>query len=65
MSQYTATVVWVRPADAPFKDNRYSRAHEWLLLELRPDRLRRLIEDLAHRYILPLLFWIGRRQHAR
>jgi organic hydroperoxide reductase OsmC/OhrA len=29
MSQYTATVVWVRPADAPFKDNRYSRAHEW------------------------------------
>lgn len=29
MSQYTATVVWVRPAEAPFKDNRYSRAHEW------------------------------------
>jgi hypothetical protein len=28
VSQYTATVVWVRPADAPFKDNRYSRAHE-------------------------------------
>jgi organic hydroperoxide reductase OsmC/OhrA len=29
MSQYTATVVWVRQADAPFKDNRFSRAHEW------------------------------------
>ena len=29
MSKYTATVLWVRPADAPFKDNRYSRAHEW------------------------------------
>jgi organic hydroperoxide reductase OsmC/OhrA len=29
MSNYTATVVWTRPADAPFKDNRYSRAHEW------------------------------------
>ena len=29
MSNYTATVVWTRPADTPFKDNRYSRAHEW------------------------------------
>jgi organic hydroperoxide reductase OsmC/OhrA len=29
MHQYTATVVWTRPADAPFKDNKYSRAHEW------------------------------------
>lgn len=29
MHQYTATVVWNRPADAPFKDNKYSRAHEW------------------------------------
>jgi len=29
MSQYTATVVWARAPDAPFKDNRYSRAHEW------------------------------------
>jgi organic hydroperoxide reductase OsmC/OhrA len=29
MSHYTATVIWVRPDDAPFKDNRYSRAHEW------------------------------------
>jgi organic hydroperoxide reductase OsmC/OhrA len=29
MSQYTATVVWTRPPDAPFKDNKYSRAHEW------------------------------------
>jgi organic hydroperoxide reductase OsmC/OhrA len=29
MSHYVATVVWTRPADAPFKDNKYSRAHEW------------------------------------
>ena len=29
MSHYTATVVWVRAPEAPFKDNRYSRAHEW------------------------------------
>jgi organic hydroperoxide reductase OsmC/OhrA len=29
MSTYTATVVWTRPSDAPFKDNKYSRAHEW------------------------------------
>jgi organic hydroperoxide reductase OsmC/OhrA len=29
MSQYTATIVWAREAEAPFKDNRYSRAHEW------------------------------------
>jgi organic hydroperoxide reductase OsmC/OhrA len=29
MSQYTATVVWTRAPDAPFKDNKYSRAHEW------------------------------------
>lgn len=29
MSSYTATVVWTRPPDAPFKDNKYSRAHEW------------------------------------
>jgi organic hydroperoxide reductase OsmC/OhrA len=29
MSNYTATVVWTRGADAPFKDNKYSRAHEW------------------------------------
>jgi organic hydroperoxide reductase OsmC/OhrA len=29
VSQYAATVVWARPADAPFRDNRYSRAHEW------------------------------------
>jgi organic hydroperoxide reductase OsmC/OhrA len=29
MHTYTANVVWTRPADAPFKDNKYSRAHEW------------------------------------
>src|ERR1700741_595621 len=29
MSTYTATVVWNRAPDAPFKDNKYSRAHEW------------------------------------
>ena len=29
MSTYTATVVWSRAAGAPFKDNKYSRAHEW------------------------------------
>lgn len=29
MSTYTATVVWTRAAGAAFKDNRYSRAHEW------------------------------------
>jgi organic hydroperoxide reductase OsmC/OhrA len=29
MSSYVATVVWSRPPDAPFKDNKYSRAHEW------------------------------------
>ena len=26
---YTATVAWQRAADASFKDNKYSRAHEW------------------------------------
>lgn len=29
MHQYTANVTWVRPSDAPFKDNKYSRAHQW------------------------------------
>ena len=29
MSQYVANVVWTRAPDAPFKDNKYSRAHEW------------------------------------
>src|SRR5512139_3339835 len=29
MHIYTATVVWKRVADAPFKDNKFSRAHEW------------------------------------
>jgi organic hydroperoxide reductase OsmC/OhrA len=29
MSTYTATVSWARPAGAAFKDNKYSRAHEW------------------------------------
>jgi len=29
MSVYTATVVWTRPADAVFTDNKYSRGHEW------------------------------------
>jgi organic hydroperoxide reductase OsmC/OhrA len=29
MSNYVATVVWTRASDAPFKDNKYSRAHEW------------------------------------
>jgi organic hydroperoxide reductase OsmC/OhrA len=29
MSMYTATVVWTRPVDALFTDNKYSRAHEW------------------------------------
>jgi organic hydroperoxide reductase OsmC/OhrA len=29
MSTYTATVVWSRPSGAAFKDNKYSRAHEW------------------------------------
>jgi organic hydroperoxide reductase OsmC/OhrA len=29
MSQYLATIVWTRAPDAPFRDNKYSRAHEW------------------------------------
>jgi len=29
MSTYTATVVWARAAGAVFKDNKYSRAHQW------------------------------------
>src|SRR5688572_27913282 len=29
MSTYTATVVWTRPSEARFTDNKYSRAHEW------------------------------------
>lgn len=29
MSTYTATVVWTRPEGAAFKDNKYSRGHEW------------------------------------
>ncbi|MEJ1960522.1 MAG: OsmC family protein [Gammaproteobacteria bacterium] len=29
MSNHIATVVWTRAPDAPFKDNKYSRAHEW------------------------------------
>ena len=29
MSTYTATVAWSRPQGAPFKDNKYPRAHEW------------------------------------
>ena len=29
MANYVATVVWTRAPDAPFKDNKYSRAHEW------------------------------------
>ena len=29
MSTYTATVSWSRPSGAAFKDNKYSRAHEW------------------------------------
>ncbi|MGH8264913.1 MAG: OsmC family protein [Steroidobacterales bacterium] len=29
MSSYTATVIWSRPSGAAFKDNKYSRAHEW------------------------------------
>jgi organic hydroperoxide reductase OsmC/OhrA len=29
MSTYTATVTWTRPPGAPFKDMKFSRAHEW------------------------------------
>ena len=29
MSTYQATIAWRRGADAPFTDNRYSRAHVW------------------------------------
>jgi organic hydroperoxide reductase OsmC/OhrA len=29
MSNHVATVAWQRAPDAPFKDNKYSRAHEW------------------------------------
>ena len=29
MSAHSATVVWERPTGATFKDNKYSRAHEW------------------------------------
>ncbi len=29
MSTHTATIVWTRADDAPFKDNKYSRGHEW------------------------------------
>ena len=29
MSEYTATVRWVRQADEIYRDNRYSRGHTW------------------------------------
>jgi organic hydroperoxide reductase OsmC/OhrA len=29
MSTHSAMVVWERPTGAAFKDNKYSRAHEW------------------------------------
>jgi organic hydroperoxide reductase OsmC/OhrA len=29
MGTYTATVTWTRGADEAFKDNRYSRGHQW------------------------------------
>ncbi len=29
MATHTASVIWERPADARFTDNRYSRAHRW------------------------------------
>ena len=29
MSAHSATVIWERPAGVPFKDNKYSRAHQW------------------------------------
>ncbi len=29
MAEHLATVSWVRPAGAPFTDNKYSRAHRW------------------------------------
>jgi organic hydroperoxide reductase OsmC/OhrA len=29
MGLYTATVAWTRGADEAFKDNRYSRGHQW------------------------------------
>ncbi|OEE35986.1 peroxiredoxin [Vibrio genomosp. F10 str. ZF-129] len=29
MSNYSATVRWVRGKDEPFSDNRYCRAHQW------------------------------------
>ncbi len=29
MATYTATVAWSRGADEPFKDNKYSRGHQW------------------------------------
>lgn len=29
MSAHSATVVWERPAGVTFKDNKYSRAHQW------------------------------------
>ncbi len=29
MATYTATVTWTRGANEPFKDNKYSRGHQW------------------------------------
>ncbi|RME70017.1 MAG: OsmC family peroxiredoxin [Verrucomicrobia bacterium] len=29
MAEHTAQVLWQRPPDAPFTDNRYSRRHVW------------------------------------
>ena len=29
MAQYVATILWQRGADEPFRDNRYSRGHQW------------------------------------
>lgn len=30
MSSHTAKITWTRPQSAPFTDNRYTRAHQWL-----------------------------------
>lgn len=29
--KYTAKVIWIKPNDAPFTDNQFSRVHQWVL----------------------------------
>ena len=61
MATYTATVAWPRGADEPYRDNKYSRGHQWSFdggVTFRASSLPHVVPRFSET-LRPRIVWVG------